>query len=154
MNLYIKEYSKGFVAPPHLHENEKISGFQLPDRCILPESRPSRALYVRGIEMFLKSGISKALLGLLLAGALPAQQAGSVNGVLTDPSGAAVPGARVTLAATATSISRSVSTGQDGLYNFSEVNSGEYSITAEATGFKKAVSNVRVEVNQTAGFEA
>ncbi len=99
--------------------------------------------------MLLKSGVSIALLGLFMAGSLPAQQAGSVNGVLTDPSGAAVPGAKVTLAATATSISRSVSTGQDGLYNFSEVNSGEYSITAEATGFKKAVSNVRVEVNQT-----
>jgi Carboxypeptidase regulatory-like domain len=100
-------------------------------------------------EMRLKSSLSSALLGLFLAGSLPAQQAGSVNGVLTDPSGAAVPGAKVMLTATATGISRYVSTGQGGLYNFSELNSGEYSVTAEATVFKRAVSNVRVEVNRT-----
>src|SRR5579863_860766 len=99
--------------------------------------------------MRFKSAVSTALFGLSLAGYLLAQQAGSVNGLLTDPSGTSVPGAKVTLTATGTKISRSVSTGQDGLYNFSEVNSGEYAVTAEAAGFKKAVANVRVEVNQT-----
>jgi hypothetical protein len=76
---------------------------------------------------------------LLMAGPLFSQQAGSVNGLLSDPTGGAVAGAKITLTATGTAIRRSATTGHDGLYNFPEVNSGDYTVTAEAAGFKKLV---------------
>jgi Carboxypeptidase regulatory-like domain len=95
--------------------------------------------------------IFSSLAGLLLMiGPLWGQQAGSVNGLLSDPTGGAVAGAKITLTSTATGISRSATTGHDGLYNFPEVNSGDYTVTGEAAGFKKLVANVRVEVNQVA----
>jgi hypothetical protein len=86
---------------------------------------------------------------LAFVAALPAQQAGSVNGLVADPSGAAVPGAKVTLERKDTGIRRSTTTASDGLYSFSNADVGEYSLSAEASGFKRAVSSVRVEVAQT-----
>ncbi|HYM12587.1 MAG TPA: carboxypeptidase-like regulatory domain-containing protein, partial [Bryobacterales bacterium] len=90
-------------------------------------------------------------LGAMCAPAgLLAQQAGTVNGLVADPSGAAIPGAKVTLEQIGTGITRTVNTASDGLYSFSSVAVGDYTVTAEASGFKKAVSpNVRVEVAQT-----
>ena len=95
------------------------------------------------------STLCYTFLGLASAFSLVAQQAGSIDGLLTDPSGGAIPAAKVTLTGVDTGISRSVTTAQDGHYTFAQVNSGDYSITAEATGFKKTVASVRVEVNQT-----
>jgi len=89
------------------------------------------------------------ILALTFVWALSAQQAGSVNGLVADPSGAAVQGAKVTLERKGTGITRSTITGSDGLYSFSNADVGEYSLSAEAAGFKKAVANVRVEVAQT-----
>ena len=86
---------------------------------------------------FKSSTFCSVLVSLILAGPLAAQQAGAVNGLLSDPTGAAVAGAKVTLTSTTTGISRTVITGHDGLYNFPEVNSGDYTVTAEAAGLQK-----------------
>jgi protocatechuate 3,4-dioxygenase beta subunit len=102
------------------------------------------------------------LLGLLLVlGVQPAwgQATTSLRGVVTDPSGAAVPNAQVTLTNTATNTVRTAVTGSDGAYAFTEVQPGTYTLTVEAQGFRKyerrnlvlqvslpATVNVRLEI--------
>lgn len=60
----------------------------------------------------------------------------SVTGFVTDSSGAAVPGARVTIQQTQTGFTRVVTTGQTGQYSAVGIPSGTYSITVEKTGFQ------------------
>jgi Carboxypeptidase regulatory-like domain len=76
---------------------------------------------------------------LLLANAKPtfAQgEVGSVTGVVTDPQGASVAGAEVTLTLVATNTSRTTTTNESGLYHFAAVPAGIYDITISKAGFK------------------
>src|SRR5437867_2019402 len=78
-----------------------------------------------------------------------AQEAGSIQGRVVDPQGAAVPAVKVTIEQVGTQIARSNTTSSEGLYSFANVAVGSYNVTAEASGFKKvAVPNVKVEVAQ------
>lgn len=72
---------------------------------------------------------------------------GTIVGAVTDPSGAAVPGASVTLHNPATNENRTASTTAQGAYTFPNVMPGNYAITVEAQGFQKAtVSALDVQV--------
>lgn len=80
---------------------------------------------------------------------------GSISGTVTDPSGALIAGAQVTLTSLGTSEKRTQTTGSDGLYLFPNLVPGRYSIDIEKTGFKKySRPDVVVEVNQTARIDA
>lgn len=80
---------------------------------------------------------------------------GTVSGTVTDPTGAVVAGANVTLTNTATTVSRSTVTNSAGLYRFDAVDLGDYTIKFTATGFGEIVkSNVVVSANQTASVDA
>ncbi len=80
-------------------------------------------------------GILFSLLGTLSV--LNAQvQNGQFTGVVTDPSGAGIPNARVTVTNMATNVAVTTRTNQSGLYTAKEMPVGVYKITAEATGFK------------------
>ena len=71
----------------------------------------------------------------------------SVVGTVRDQSGASIPGAKVTLKNTATSISLTRTTAPDGNYEFATVRPGMYLVTAEMTGFAMALTeNVQVQV--------
>jgi hypothetical protein len=75
---------------------------------------------------------------------------GSISGAVTDPSGAAIAGAQVTLTNLGTSEKRSQSTGSDGFYDFVNLIPGHYRIEAEIAGFKRITRpEVVVEVQQT-----
>ena len=80
---------------------------------------------------------------LLLASAVPAgaqvASAGQVSGVVTDKTGAVVPGATVTLTDTATQVGRTSSSNAAGQYLFVNVPPGKYNITVVKTGFSKSV---------------
>jgi hypothetical protein len=83
-----------------------------------------------------------ALLCLLILLALPAWgQTGtsSINGVVTDPQGATVARAKVTLTNTATNATRTMETTGTGNYLFELITPGDYRIEVEAAGFRKAV---------------
>ncbi len=70
------------------------------------------------------------------------------TGSVTDSSGAAVPGALVTLADEKRGISLTATTGDSGNYNFDLIQAGVYTIAVEKAGFKKFVSrNNAVYVN-------
>ena len=60
---------------------------------------------------------------------------GIITGTVTDPSGAVVVGARITITNTGTGISQSTTTGALGEYRFPVVPPGNYTIQIEATGF-------------------
>jgi hypothetical protein len=62
---------------------------------------------------------------------------GRIRGTVVDPSGGAVPGAKVTLINEATHATREVQSGANGEYIFLEVPVGTYQIDATSQGFKK-----------------
>ena len=73
---------------------------------------------------------------------------GTILGAVSDSSGAAVPGATVTIKNLDTGLTRTVSTSDDGSYSAPELPIGNYSATAEKAGFKSSVvSGVKVEVS-------
>src|SRR5438093_4935864 len=74
---------------------------------------------------------------------------GTIFGTVYDSSGAALPGATVTLANTATGLTRSVVSDPKGEYTAPSLPTGTYSVTAEMSGFKKtSMSNVHLGVDQ------
>jgi hypothetical protein len=96
--------------------------------------------------------IAFACLFLLLAQAprLSAQvDAGAIDGVVQDSSGAAVPNAHVTLLNTDQGITLETTTGSSGEYIFSPVRIGHYTVTVTAPGFSTTTQqNLTVAVGQ------
>src|SRR3954469_24901235 len=79
-----------------------------------------------------------------------AQTQGGISGLVTDSSGAAVPGATVTVTNTATSGKRNTTTNESGLYTFPAVPPGTYELKVELQGFKTAeIRSFKVDVQQT-----
>ena len=76
--------------------------------------------------------VALALLGLTLW----ASDGGSLLGTITDPSGAAVPGAKVTATETATAVKQTVTTDGQGFYSFQSLPVGRYDVEVDASGFK------------------
>ncbi len=63
----------------------------------------------------------------------------SLRGSVTDPSGAAIPGAKVTLENPATGYTRGTTTAANGTYVFPQLLPGTYTISIEAPGFQRYV---------------
>jgi hypothetical protein len=92
---------------------------------------------------------SRALLFAALVPTLPLVIAGtrtlaqsdtsSISGTITDPSGAVVPNARVTVKNDATGQARNVNSNSVGAYTLTNVPTGNYTVTVEAQGFQTAV---------------
>jgi Carboxypeptidase regulatory-like domain/TonB dependent receptor len=85
---------------------------------------------------------------VLAAGVLVAQTfRGTILGTVTDPSGALVSGAKVTVRNVATGLERSTQTSADGSYSIPELPIGTYTVTITQSGFQTSVTrNVVVEV--------
>ena len=64
---------------------------------------------------------------------------GTITGTVTDQSGAAVPGATVTLKNTDTGISRTTQTRENGKYEALSLPTGSYEISASLSGFQTVV---------------
>jgi hypothetical protein len=103
-----------------------------------------------------RSPILDVLFLVLLCSAISLQAAanGSLSGTLTDPSGAVVPGATVTLLNTALkSRLKAISNGQ-GFYSFPAIPVGHYDLTIEAAGFKtQRKTNLRVDTDAALKFD-
>src|SRR5437588_2816802 len=101
--------------------------------------------------------ISLALICVLFAcviGAIPvmAQQVtATITGQVTDPSGAAIPGAKVTATDTQRGTQYAAQTNSDGRYTISNILVGTYDIKVENQGFQSATqSNITLQLNQVA----
>ena len=81
--------------------------------------------------------LSVGLMFVTFCGAALAQDTASITGTVTDPSGAAVPGAQVTLNNPEHGINRSATTNSSGDYLFASLPIGSYNMTVTAEGFKK-----------------
>lgn len=64
---------------------------------------------------------------------------GALTGTVTDPSGAVVPNARISLRSDGTGGEFTAITGRDGLYRFSLLAAGDYELTVQAPDFEPAV---------------
>src|SRR5579863_7388078 len=84
------------------------------------------------------------ILSLLIAMVLPSWGAAqninaSISGVITDPSGAVVPGATLTLTSLDTLAVATFKSRSDGHYAFPNLGPGRYELKASATGFRDYV---------------
>jgi hypothetical protein len=76
-------------------------------------------------------------------------------GTVTDPTGATVPNATVTVTETRTGVSRKTSTTSDGVYTIPYLTPGAYRVEVEAPGFKKfSRDNVELTVSSTVRIDA
>lgn len=91
------------------------------------------------------------------------QDTATIVGLVTDSSGAAVPGATVMLVNTATGFSRSVASDSEGRYVASAIPTGLYTVTAEKQGFQtlkrsgvqlNAATTLAVDLQLTVGSQA
>src|ERR1700680_1089488 len=85
---------------------------------------------------------------LLAALSLSAQTfRGTILGTVTDPSGAVIAGAKVTVKNAGTGLERTTETSADGSYSIPELPIGTYSVTVTQPGFKTFVATgVTVDV--------
>lgn len=93
-----------------------------------------------------------ALICLFLALPVAAQKyTGTIRGSVTDPGGAVVPGAEVTITNDGTGETRTVVTNDQGEYVAPELSAGVYTVTVKKASFKEAVSKgVELHVASTA----
>ena len=97
--------------------------------------------------MSIKSRAALAFV-LLLTPCLFAQYRATLQGVVTDPSGAVVPQANVTLVGAETS-ARSKLTNDSGFYSIAGLAPGKYSLTVDKAGFtKQSLSDVEIRSEQ------
>src|SRR5215471_12624458 len=63
---------------------------------------------------------------------------GDLTGAVSDPSGAAIPSATVVVTNDATGVKTTIVTNESGVYRFSNLPVGRYTLTASAAGFTAA----------------
>ena len=90
---------------------------------------------MKSCPIWIDSGSGAVTLSSLL---LAQTYQGRILGSVTDPSGAVVSGAKVTITNTATGISRTLTTTAAGDYNAPNLEPGPYTVTAEAPSFKRS----------------
>ncbi len=96
---------------------------------------------------------------LIVLLACPAARAqttlGGITGVVTDPAGAILPGATVTLTGEQTGLTRTQTTGSNGYYDFPNLPIGTYTLTFALTGFEaRKNSGIDVQGDRTATVNA
>src|SRR5580692_2456677 len=120
--------------------------------------RPTRTIAINQFledQMKFAKSISKSILGLALAILLcvsiaQAQENAELSGTVTDPTGAVIPNAKVTITNIATGESRTATSNGAGLFDFSGLNHGTYNMKVEAQGFTSFQrSNIVLNVAQT-----
>jgi outer membrane receptor protein involved in Fe transport len=86
---------------------------------------------------------------LSLAGwAIAQTDTGRVVGTITDPTGAVIPNATVTITNTETGRAASVQTGGSGEYVVNALSAGKYRVDVQASGFTSARADFTLEVSQ------
>ncbi len=93
----------------------------------------------------------KLALGLILIvylgmpSQLAAQAVGQILGTVSDPTGAVIPGAKVTAVQNGTGFTRFTNTSGAGFYSLPSLPVGTFTVTAEASGFSSGALNVTLD---------
>src|SRR5579863_3742265 len=98
-------------------------------------------------QRLLRSCFLSILLGLIAVVSY-AQFNASIQGSVTDPSGAVVPKASITLTNVGTQVTATTTSDNDGNFRFISLAPGNYQLSSDAPGFAKSVVNVSLETNQ------
>ncbi|MFN0104458.1 MAG: TonB-dependent receptor domain-containing protein [Bryobacteraceae bacterium] len=94
------------------------------------------------------------LFPLVAIAALAQSSTATLQGLVTDPSGAAIPGADVSIANLATNIARRFTTSDSGLYSFPLLPPGRYRIDVAKVGFKPATrDNILLQVSDRVSLD-
>ena len=103
------------------------------------------------LNHLLLRGLLSVVVGLLLASVAVGQSivTGAITGAVTDPSGAIVSEATVTLKDPATGQVTTLTTNTSGIYQFSLLKPGVYVVTVSHTGFKQTTESVEAKVGNT-----
>lgn len=106
--------------------------------------------------MFLRKLVMQVLLlgicGVVLSINSVAQYRAGVQGVVTDPSGAVVSGATVTLTSNETNRTRTTTTSDSGVYTILGLAPGHYKLSVDKAGFqKKEIPDLLVNAEQVQG---
>src|SRR5438045_7891312 len=89
-----------------------------------------------------------AFLMLYSVAAAQAQTTSRLSGVVTDPSGALIPGAEIVLVNSDTNAQRSTLTDEQGRYSFPQLQPGTYRLTGRLAGFREqSIRDIRLLVN-------
>lgn len=102
----------------------------------------------------MKSLKISALILLMISGCLTTifaqSDRGTIRGTVTDPNGAVVADAKVTVASIETGETRETTTGSEGIYVFPELRAAAYNVTVEAPGFQQTtIQDFKVAVQVT-----
>lgn len=79
---------------------------------------------------------------------------GSIQGTVTDPSGAVVSNAKVELTGPATGLHRAAQSSSAGFYSFNDLTPGDYVVNIDATGFGRYQETLTVQVGNVANGNA
>jgi outer membrane receptor protein involved in Fe transport len=111
--------------------------------------------HVKSLSIFIRMSVF-ALLAVALCGSLRAQDAtGRIIGTVMDPSGSAIVGASVTVTNDGTKISQSTITDENGYYQVLALPIGNYTVSAEAAGFRKQVfEHQNLQITQSLRLDA
>ena len=102
---------------------------------------------LRGLTLLL--GVVLAM-GSLQAALAQATNAGDISGIVTDTTGAAIPGATVTVINIDTGVTKDYTTNAAGVYDTSSIVAGNYKLTFSKEGFTQLVrSSITVPVGPT-----
>src|SRR6516162_9337833 len=86
-----------------------------------------------------RSVVLLSLIAGLVPIALPQADTGTIEGSVTDPSGAAMPGVQVSITQTATNFHFTSATNKDGFFRVQSLQPGPYTVAFESPGFKRMV---------------
>ncbi len=80
---------------------------------------------------------------------------GSIRGTVTDPSGAVVPGVKITATQASTGVSTVTTTDRSGAYNFQSLPIGPYTVSAAISGFSTTTTDhpFALEIDQIAKID-
>src|SRR5690242_11019580 len=103
------------------------------------------------MSRFVLSGTCFA--ALVCSGSLFAQGLSTINGSVSDSSGAVIAGARITVVEIDTGLARSTVSNSEGIYVLGSLRPSRYTMTAEAAGFSKFTeSGITLQANDTTTF--
>ena len=77
---------------------------------------------------------------------------GQIGGYVTDPTGAVIPNARITLTSSENGISRMAASDASGRWTIAGLPSGNYKIKAESPGFRTILYDVHYDSNQPTAY--
>jgi outer membrane receptor protein involved in Fe transport len=111
------------------------------------------------MRISISRGVAAACAILMAAAAAPAparaqQQLAAMQGTVTDPTGAVLPGVSVTVTRLETGAARTTMTNERGVYRVQSLDPGRYQVAAELASYRKGVhADVTLSVGATLGLD-